>query len=229
MKRYVFFLIQLLFLLGCASIQEIEIPTHLDLPPYYGEKKKILVLDLTNETSFTKVPVGKGIAAMLITSLVQSDRFIVIERNEGFDAMMKEKKINLSGLVGGEEADDFKEILGVDVIVVGKVTEFGIIKTGIDAGGLAGLFMGQQTTARVAIDVRLVNADDGSIVAAVTGIGKSSTHRMTAARAELAALTVLSFGTKGFDETTIGKATRMAINQITKDLALEYINDINKM
>ena len=219
----------LLYFVGCTSIQVAEKPLRLDLPPYSGPKKKIIVLDFTNETHFTKVPVGEGIASMLITSLVQSERFTVIERGQGFDELLKEKKLKLAGIVSSEDAIEFKQILGVDGIIVGKITEFGISKTGIDAGGLAGLVAGRQTTARVAIDARLVNAETGEIVAAVTGIGKSSTHNVTAAKTELAALTVLSFGTKGFDETTIGKATRLAVNQIVKGFAVDYIDSINKI
>ncbi len=75
------------FLIGCAAPVTAPPPEdtadlRLELPPYNGNKMVIAVIDLRNQTEFDDPRIGRGVSNMLITALVNSGRFIVVERNE---------------------------------------------------------------------------------------------------------------------------------------------------
>ncbi|MGD9899961.1 MAG: CsgG/HfaB family protein [Calditrichaceae bacterium] len=205
------------FLTGCATVpppSEIEDETDLvlDLPPYSGEKLSIAVLDLQNQTEFDDPRIGRGVANMLVTALVNSDRFTVVERNpEAIQKLLEEQALGLSGVMDAATAAKVGKMLGAKGVVIGEVSEFGIRKTGAFVG-----VGGQKTiTTRVVIDARMVDVETGRIMMASPGIGKSRTSTSGIAL-------TFEFGTAGFDETTIGMATRKAVNQIVKKFAMTF-------
>ncbi len=205
------------FLSSCATVpppSEIDDETDLvlDLPPYSGEKLTIAVLDLQNQTEFDDPRLGRGVANMLVTALVNSDRFTVVERNsEAIQKLLEEQALGLSGVVDAATAAKVGKMLGAKGVVIGEVSEFGIRKTGAFVG-----VGGQKTiTTRVVIDARMVDVETGRIMMASPGIGKSRTSTSGIAL-------TFEFGTTGFDETTIGMATRKAVNQIVKKFAMTF-------
>ncbi|MGD9487226.1 MAG: CsgG/HfaB family protein [Calditrichaceae bacterium] len=205
------------FLSSCATVpppSEIDDETDLvlDLPPYSGEKLTIAVLDLQNQTEFDDPRIGRGVANMLVTALVNSDRFTVVERNsEAIQKLLEEQALGLSGVVDAATAAKVGKMLGAKGVVIGEVSEFGIRKTGAFVG-----VGGQKTiTTRVVIDARMVDVETGRIMMASPGIGKSRTSTSGIAL-------TFEFGTTGFDETTIGMATRKAVNQIVKKFAMTF-------
>ena len=181
----------------------------LNLPPYYGEKFVVAVLDLQNQTEFEDPRIGRGVANMLVTALVNSDRFTVVERNEAvLESLLKEQALALSGVVDPGTAARVGRMLGASGVIIGEVSEFGIRKTGTFVG-----IGGQKTiTTRVVIDARLVDVETGRIVMAAPGFGQASTSTGGVAL-------TFEFGTTGFDETTIGIATRKAVNQVVRKFA----------
>ena len=56
------------------------------------------------------------------------------------------------------------------------------------------------------------DTETGRILRAATGMGQSSTNTSGVAL-------TFEFGTAGFDETTIGMATRKAVNQVVRNFA----------
>ncbi len=205
------------FLSSCATVpppSEIDDETDLvlDLPPYSGEKLTIAVLDLQNQTEFDDPRIGRGVANMLVTALVNSDRFTVVERNsEAIQKLLEEQALGLSGVVDAATAAKVGKMLGAKGVVIGEVSEFGIRKTGAFVG-----VGGKKTiTTRVVIDARMVDVETGRIMMASPGIGKSRTSTSGIAL-------TFEFGTSGFDETTIGMATRKAVNQIVKKFAMTF-------
>ncbi len=203
-----------ILLTGCAttppsSEMEDDSDLFLNLPPYSGEKLAIAVLDLQNQTEFDDPRIGRGISNMLVTALVNSDRFTVVERNpEALQKLLEEQALGLSGVVDAATAAKVGRMLGAKGVVIGEVSEFGIRKTGAFVG-----VGGKKTiTTRVVIDARMVDVETGRIMMAAPGIGKSRTSTSGIAL-------TFEFGTSGFDETTIGMATRKAVNQIVKKFA----------
>jgi curli biogenesis system outer membrane secretion channel CsgG len=181
----------------------------LDLPPYSGRKQIIAVLDLDNKTDFEDPRIGRGISSMLITALVNSGRFTVVERNdEVLKKIFAEQKLGQTGAVTAQTAAQVGKMLGAKAVLIGEVSEFGIRKTSAFVG-----VGGKKTiTTRVVVDARMVDSETAEITGGATGIGASSTTTQGVAL-------TFEFGTAGFDETTIGMATRKAVNQIVTKIA----------
>lgn len=178
-------------------------------------KKRVAVFEFEDKTDhryhwWTGQSVGRGMADMLVTELVKTGKYRVIER-EALDKLMKEQSLGMTGAVTAESAAKAGKLLGVEIAIVGAVTEFGHAKGGT-GGRVKGIHVGvSKQSATVGIDVRLINVETGEILAA-EHIRKEKSKKG------------LSFGTpkfsfnnkNKFDESLVGKATREAIEAIIK-------------
>lgn len=63
-------------------------------------------------------------ADMLVTSLVKSGRYRVIERQE-IEKIINEQQLGQSGMVTAQSAAKVSQLLGVEIAIIGNVTEFG--------------------------------------------------------------------------------------------------------
>jgi curli biogenesis system outer membrane secretion channel CsgG len=212
-------ILAILMAAGCAAPppplpQESTADLRLELPPYSGRKMTVAVIDLRNRSEFEDPRIGRGVSNMLITALVNSGRFTVVERNDQvLDKIFAEQKLGQSGAVTAQTAAQVGRMLGARAVVAGEVSEFGIRKTSafVGVGGT------KTITTRVVIDARLVDSETAEIISGQTGIGISSTQTSGVAL-------TFEFGTAGFDETTIGIATRKAVNQVVARFALSAEN-----
>lgn len=126
--------------------------------------------------------VGKGIADLLVTQLVQSGNYSVIER-KALDKILAEQNFSNSDRADPSSAAKIGKILGVDAIIVGSITQFGRDdkKTSIGGsavGGLAGRYglggVGTKSSkAVVGISARMVSTDTAEILAVANGKGES--------------------------------------------------------
>lgn len=155
--------------------------------------------------------VGAGAAKMLETALAKSGMFDVYTRAE-IDKVLKEQALGQTGMVTSQSAAKAGQMIGVNVIVVGAVTEFGEKVDGVNVFFLAG---GKKSTARVVIDVQLIDTTTGRIVKALSADGEEANVGVS--------LFVASGGTS-LDDTKVGKAMRKAINKLVNDLATEISN-----
>lgn len=177
------------------------------------EKLIIAVAELNNPTKYDDPRIGRGITNMLISALLNTEKFRLVERNdEMLEKILEEQALSLTGLIKSSTAARVGKMLGAQAIVVGDISEFGIRKTNVFLG-----FGGKKTiTTRVVVDVRMIDTETSEIIAAKTGIGESSTETE-------GAILTFEFGTEGFDETTIGIATRQAVLQISNKFASNTI------
>ncbi len=150
---------------------------------------------------------GIGVADMLSTALVKTKKFMVIERKE-LDKVVEEQKLGLSGMVTAETAPAVGKLLGVELLVIGSVSELGTSKRDI-GGGFGGIGAGLSTQqARAAVDIRLVNTTTGEILAAETEEGTESTLGFKGSYSDINFSDV-----NAWDNTDVGKACREAINK----------------
>lgn len=63
-------------------------------------------------------------ADMLVTSLVKSGRYRVIERQE-IEKIINEQQLGQSGMVTAQSAAKVSQLLGAEIAIIGNVTEFG--------------------------------------------------------------------------------------------------------
>mgnify|MGYP001160586861 CR=1 FL=1 len=184
-----------------------------------GLKKRLAVVDFEDKTGHGAWHIGSGMADMLTTALVKSGKFMVIERQQ-LEQVMKEQSLGLTGAVTPQSAAQIGKLLGVELIVLGSVNEFGEKQSSVGGSvgsklskGMFGLNkVGVDTkTARVGLDIRLVNTTTGEIVAA-DGIAEEESKKGLDVGTDDFAFS----NDSRFDETLSGKATRKAVNKVVE-------------
>jgi curli biogenesis system outer membrane secretion channel CsgG len=176
-------------LTGCASLMQ---PTaQVDnnagaaaLPPYSGPKARIAVADFDVKAAKATGEIGSGLREMLITALLNSSRFSVLER-QALGALMQEQELSSSGAaqqgIGGPQRGKIKT---ADLIVTAAVTEFEPQasggRAGIGGGGgvgsglLGGLLGAALNKAHMALDIRIVDTSTSEVLAATRVQGQAS-------------------------------------------------------
>lgn len=190
-----------------------------------GLKKMIAVVEFEDKSDhnmwhWTGPDPGEGMSDMLTTALVQSGRFTVIER-EQLHHVLAEQDFGQSGRVTDQTAPQLGKLLGVAAVVYGSVSEFGYLASDT-GGGLTGkLGVGlSKSTARVSIDVRMIDTTTGEILMADTASDEKSQRGLKLSTDDF------QFAHKGkFDQTLVGKATREAIDDLVEKIT-ETMSDV---
>lgn len=138
-------------------------------PKQLALKRKIAVGRLSNETNYGRSllrqndedRLGSKVTDMFLQALANSESFLVFERP---DISLLNEEANLSG----QEVN----IVGVDTLVIGSLTQFGRATTG--ERGFLSSSKKQEATATV--DIRLVDVSSSRVFESVTGSGISSTE-----------------------------------------------------
>lgn len=131
--------------------------------PYNGPKQRIAV------SSFSGGPAGvnSGMTDMLMDSLVNTNRFIVLER-ERLSEVTAEQDLSNSGRFKKETAVEMGQMEGAQLLVRGSVTQFEE-----DCKGGSAIVVSSKT-ACMAINLRIIDAATGRVVAATTVEGTSN-------------------------------------------------------
>lgn len=189
------------------------IPNSIQAQSKQGKKKRIAVFLFDDKTDngrswWGQRTVGEGISDMLTTELVKTEEFTVIERSQ-IDAILKEQDFGASGAVTPESAAKIGQILGVELAVMGAVTEFGYDKRRSNVS-VSGVRVGVgKEQANVAIDLRLVNTSTAEILSA------ENIRRDKNAPSISASTRKISFGSENeFNQSIVGKAAREAVEDI---------------
>ncbi len=173
--------------------------------------------------------VGKGIADLIVTDLVNDGTYSVIER-KALEAVLAEQNFSTSQRADPSSASKIGKVLGVNVIVVGSITQFGTEKKKFGIGGIGGKFGGfgggkfgkKESKALVAIDARMVDVNTGEIVAVARGKGESSRKGLllggVGAGGGGFGAGGISMGSSDFRETILGEATTAAVGDVAKQL-----------
>lgn len=116
-----------------------------------------------------------GLEDMLITGLVQSQRYRVLERSQ-LDAVQSEQRLGASGQVSASTVAQRGNITGADILVVAAVTGWEPNTSGGGAKGGGGMFgkagallgglSGATNKSSMAMDIRLIDATTGEVLAA---------------------------------------------------------------
>ena len=178
-----------------------------ELPARPALKRKIAIGRVTNETAYGRSllrdrfddPLGKQVSDMLSRALTESGQFLVFERPDlgrvREEAALAGAKLNL---------------VGVDVLVVGSLTEFGR-----KVVGETGFF--SQTKRQIAfakVDFRLVDTTTAQVIHSASAAGESSNE----------AASVAGFGSQAaydatLNDSAIRTAVAAAVSRIANELA----------
>jgi curli biogenesis system outer membrane secretion channel CsgG len=167
--------------------------------------------------------IGDGMADMLTTALVNSGRYIVLER-ESLDTVMDEQDLGASGRVRQDTAAAIGEIEGAELLVVAAVTEFsgnaGGTSGGLggDVGRVFGAISGGSRKAHMAVDLRVVDASTSRILAATSVEGEAKDFNLGGALSGYTGSYSLGGSLSGWKNTPREKALRAVI-----EAAVDYV------
>jgi len=173
--------------------------------------------------------VGKGIADLVVTELVKDGTYSVIERKR-LDAILQEQNFSNTERANPTSAAKVGKVLGVNAIVVGSVTQFGMEDKSVNVGGIAGRLSGwgggrvgkKEGKANVAIDARIVDVNTGEILGVATGKGVSKRSGLLlgggGGNGGGFGAGGIDMGSSDFQDTILGEATRAAVQDLTAQL-----------
>jgi curli biogenesis system outer membrane secretion channel CsgG len=194
---------------------------------YHGGKAAIAVADFEDKTvgsGMYRAAYGRGMQDMLVTSLFNTNRFIVLER-EKLQAVITEQDMGASGRFRKDTAAPIGELEGAQLLVVAAVTGFDPGQAGARGGGSKkGLFgsdsrigslVGGFQQAHVAMDLRIVDTATGRVLAATNVEEKARSFDLGGSAFGRSAAGDLST----FARTPMEKAIRRAIEQAVEFVA----------
>ena len=202
------------------------------------QKKRIAVLDFDYATVYSdvgyifgsNVDVGKGIADLLVTKLVQGGQYSVIERKQ-LDKIMAEQNLGASGRVDEATAARIGKILGVDALIMGSIHSFGRDDKSKGGGGgvnvpvpiFGGVKIGsKKAKAQVGINFRMVATDTAEIFSAGDARGESKREgasiQATGGVKGVYTDGAIGMNSSNFAETIIGEAIYDCVNKLAAQL-----------
>lgn len=134
-------------------------------------KMRIAILEFSNNTPNASESVARAITDMFTTELANSNSFSVYERAQ-LESIAAEQKLSASGLVDSKTAIQLGKIAGVQMVILGAITEFTETKSAgvIPIPYLGGIATGNNK-AKVTLDVRVINTTTGEITLAMRESG----------------------------------------------------------
>lgn len=174
--------------------------------------------------------IGKGIADLIVDSLVEDGSFRVIERKR-LDAILAEQNFSNSDRADPDAAKVAKlgKALGVKYLIVGSITKFGTENKDqkVGGGGFGGGKLGiggvgrSSGKATVAIAARVLDTTTGEVMAVAKGEGTSKRSGFSVSGGAFGGAGGaggISMGSSDFRETVLGEATEAAVKQTVEKL-----------
>jgi len=160
--------------------------------------------------------IGDGMRDMMTTALFNTNRFIVLER-EQLGAVMKEQDLATEGRIKRGTEAPTGEIYGAELIITASVTEFEGSAKGVGGGTrVLGVTVGGGVKkAHIGLDIRIIDTKTSQIVAA-TSVAGSATSFGAGGVTRIGG--TLPIGLGGFAKTPTEQAIRVCIQK-----AIEYI------
>jgi len=169
-----------------------------------GPKLRVGIVDFVNKSSYGAGRLGTSASDILTTELFKTGAFIMVERDR-LKQVLGEQALGQTGVVSAETAAQAGKVLGLNALVTGSISQFGVSTGGADYG----VYKQKVQTAKCTVDVRVVDASTGQLLFADSGKGEF----------ERKAQEVLGLGTRaGYDETLGQEALRSAITKFMDNL-----------
>ena len=218
-----------------SSIDQVQ------LEAYNGPKARVAVSRFTDQSGKGKgiaygypgyawytPQIGNGMADMLSDALLQSNRFIVLDR-QSIQDVLQEQDLAATGRVSRETAAPIGQVEGADLLIKGSVTEFepGSAGAGVGAalggfgwtGAVIGGVLGGLRQSHVAMIIQVVDARTSRILFSTTVEGKANDFNIGGALAGVGGGFLGAAGLGTFQKTPVEKAIRMAVQQAVKELS----------
>jgi curli biogenesis system outer membrane secretion channel CsgG len=188
--------------------------------PKKEDKHRIAIYQIADKTGqYSEIGsniVSQGATEMLITALVRSRQFEVLDRVDFSSFMTEQSLVEQNRIVSGQ-GPAIGELIGADYVIGGAVTEYQIDKR---TGGL-GLLVGgkggtqEYAVASCAVDIRVTDTTDGRVVWA-----KSLKKEIVG---EKVGIEVFSFINNNIVEFETGRGKQEVINLVVRTLLEEAV------
>lgn len=168
-------------------------------------KRKIALGRITNETNYGRSllrdrhddPLGKQVTDLMSKSLTETGAYLVFERPD-ITRVIAESQL----------ADSKLNLIGVDALIIGSLTEFGR-KTVGESGFVSA---SKRQVAFAKIDIRLVDTKTGHVFFSTSGAGEASTETAS----------TFGFGSQAaYDGTLNDAAIRNAVGDAINRMTIE--------
>jgi curli biogenesis system outer membrane secretion channel CsgG len=153
------------------------------LPPYSGPKARVAIADFDVKAAKATGEIGSGLREMLITAMVNSNRFSVLERQQ-LGAVMQEQELSASGAAQQGSGPQRGKIKTADLIITAAVTEFEPAVSGgaagigggggVASGVLGGLLGAAMNKSHMAMDIRIVDTSTSEVLSSTRVQGEAS-------------------------------------------------------
>lgn len=175
--------------------------------------------------------IGGGVSAMMTTALVESGRFIVVER-ANINQVLSEQQMKGQKVIAQNTGPALGQVVGTNFLIYGSVTEFGANDSGGGmslglsggSGALGGLLSAglsrQSASGKVAMDIRLVNATTSEVEEVYTVSEQIDNSAWDVSLGYKG----VSLGTNQFLKTPLGEATRRCITKAVQQIAAKTNN-----
>jgi len=194
---------------------------------YNGPKARVAVTRFTNKAHgsyWYNHQIGDGMADQLTTALFNTNRYIVLERQQLAD-VMAEQDLGATGRIRGDTAAAIGQIEGAELLITGAVTEFegnaeGTSGRSSAGGGLldnvVGAVSGAVKKSHMAIDIRVIDAKTSRVLLATSVEGSASNVNVGGMVSGLLGAggsnTALAGGLQSWENTPTEKALRKCIS-----------------
>jgi len=219
------------FLAGCEIIQQTIAPPKATVTSgggpdmasaqaesYNGPKARIAVSRFSDKTAkgWWTGEIGDGMAEMMATALFNTNRFIVLERQQIGD-VLAEQDLGAGGRVQQETSAPIGQIEGAELLITGAVTGYEPGASGYFGGigggkkDIAGGVIAALKGSYIAIDVRVIDTKTSRILSAATVEGTASDIEGLIGMA--IGKIGLGTGLGGWSKTPMEKALRLCIQE----------------
>lgn len=158
---------------------------------------------------------ARALTEILTTTLMETRRFVVLERQQA-QAVLAEQDFGASGRVNQQTAPGQGGVIGAQAMITGDITGYAYTQQAL-GGNALNLVKGvtasaSRLNARVVIDLRLVDATTGEVLASAAGTGNASA---TGVASEITRGD-RHLGTSGAWSSPLGEASREAITRAVR-------------
>jgi curli biogenesis system outer membrane secretion channel CsgG len=163
-----------------------------------SDKPRVVVLEFMNKTD-TQWHSGDLMQDVFITELVKSGKFEVVGR-EQLQTLLRERNLTVSGDIDAKTAIRLGDLLGINYLLAGAVTEYGTTDASYHSAG--------ERVFAAAVDTRLID----------TSTGKRVWTDKARVEVEESKVSVGGFGGGAQDERMFNEVMKPAIQQLAASL-----------
>ena len=169
-----------------------------------GEPREITLAVLNFGDGPHAPGIGRAVSDMIIGVLAGDPLVRIFERARLDEILEEQKRLNPSDM-DGNTIRAAREV-GVQFVLMGKVSEFGINQNGVLIPGKGTV---TQYKARATLDVRMISVADASVIKTWTTTGSETSYNLGV---NILGIPNFTYSGREFEESLLGKATRQAVD-----------------